>query len=413
MARTKIITGLDVGTSAIKALVAAKNPDSFDLEILGKAEIPSFGMRKGIVDSIDEISKNIARVLTQVQADVGQKLDDVYTNIGGNRMCSVISRGSVIVSRADQRISEEDINRVMQTTQAFSLPSNKEILDIFPREFIVDGEGQIKNPLNMQGLRLEAEALALCVFSPHLKNLTAAVLNAGFQISNIVPSILASSRAVLTPQQKELGVCLLDIGAGTCGMAVYEEGDLAHLAVFPIGSANITNDLAIGLRTDIEIAERIKREFGACLLRGSKKEKIELLSGSGNSEFLTFSHKMLGNIIEPRVSEIFDLVQQELKKVHLRTMLPAGIVLTGGGAKLPKIAELAKKELKLPARVAFPRGQGWQGLEEDPAWSTCWGLVLEGADIEKDENWMKKSLPQVLGPGLRIKFKKIFKTFLP
>lgn len=408
MPQNHIITGLDIGTSSIKALAVVKNPESQALEVLGKAEFPSFGVRRGIVVKPDEVSKRILEVFSRLQEEIGQKIDDVYINIGGSHLLTMPSHGTVIVSRADQKISEEDVNRVIQASQAFPLSSNQEILDIFPREFIVDGHGQIKEPADMRGLRLEAEVLALCVFSPFLKNLTSAVLDAGFPISDIVPSSLASSRAVLTPQQKELGVCLLDIGAGTTDLAVYEEGELIHAAVFPLGSERITNDIAIGLKTNIEIAEQIKREFGTCLLKkGGKKEKIELPPEAENGEFLSFSHKMLVKIIEARVSEIFDLVREDLKKISLRGLLPAGVVLTGGGARLPKIIDLAKKELKLPCRIGIPLGL--MGLDEDPAWSTAVGLVLGGIDFEEQE--------QVKGPilsrGVITKIKKVFKIFIP
>ncbi|PIS17510.1 MAG: cell division protein FtsA [Candidatus Nealsonbacteria bacterium CG09_land_8_20_14_0_10_42_14] len=408
MAKNNIITGLDIGTSSVKALSAVPKPDSQDLEVLGCVQVPSFGVRRGVVVKVDEVVKNIVQALSQLQEEVGQKIEDVYTNIGGSHIFSTPSRGTVIVSRADQRISEEDVHRVIQAAQAFSLPSNQEILDIFPQEYIIDSQGQIKEPLDMQGLRLEVKVLALCAFSPYLKNLTSVVLNAGFQISDIIPSSLASSYAVLTPQQKELGVCLVDIGAGTTDLAIYEEGDLVHLAVFPIGSEHITHDLAVGLKTDIEIAEQIKKEFGSCILKGgNKKERVEAPGGQNDGEPLTFYHRLLVNIIEPRVSEIFGLVQKELKNVLLQKTLPAGIVLTGGGAKLPKIVELAKKELKLPVRIGLTRGMA--GLAEDPIWSTVSGLVLSGRDLAGGEG----RRGPITSRGPVGKFKKIFKIFLP
>lgn len=407
MAKAKIITGLDIGTHTIKALAVVKKPESVDLEVLGYSEAPSFGTRRGIVIKIDEVAKYVRDVLHQLQKDTGKTIEDLYINIGGSHLFCTPSHGTVIVSRADQKISEEDVSRVMQAAQAFSLPSNKEILEVFPKGFIVDGQGDIKEPRDMQGVRLEVDVLALCAFSPYLKNLTTAILNAGFQISDIVPSPLASARAVLSPQQKELGVCLLDIGAGTTDLAVYEEGDLVHTAVFPIGSERITHDLAIGLKTDVEIAEQIKREFGSCLLKGgSKKEKIEVPQETDQAEFLTFSHKMLVKIIEARVSEIFNLTTKELKKLSLGGLLPAGIVLTGGGAKLPKIIDFAKKELKMPARIGL--AQGFEGLEKDPCLSTVAGLVAGAYETERDR-WT----PPVLSKGSLTRFKKIFKIFLP
>lgn len=407
MAKNPIITGVDIGTSEIKALAGIKNPETKTLEILGQVRYPSFGVRRGVVADPDEVSARVSEVLSRLQQELGQKIEDVYINIGGSHIFAASSSGSIVVSRADQRISEEDKNRVIQTAQTFSLPSNKEILNIFPIEFIVDDQGKIKDPLNMQGLRLEVKILALCAFSPFLKNLTTAVLEAGFQISDITPSILASARAVLTPRQKELGVCLLDIGAGTTDMAVYEEGDLIHLAVFPLGSELITHDVAVGLKTDVELAERIKREFGSCILKGgNKKEKVAQVKNQGNSEPLIFTRKMLVKVIEARVSEIFGLVMHELKKNPPKGTLPAGVVLTGGGAMLPKIVELAKKEMKLPVKIGFP--EGIAGLDEDPTLSAAAGLILEGMDLKKDDG----TLP-IFSSGLGGKIKKAFKIFIP
>src|SRR3989344_3679951 len=230
MSKNRVIVGLDIGTSEIKALAAVKNSDTKNLEALGQFRYPSFGVRRGIVVKPEEVSQRISEVLSQLQKELGQKVEDVFTNVGGSHIFTMPSHASIVVSRADQRISEEDKNRVIQTARTFSLPLNKEIISIFPREFIVDSQGQVKDPLNMHGLKLEVKIIALCAFSPFIQNITTAVLEGGFQISDIIPSVLASSRAVLTPQQKELGVCLLDIGAGTTDMAIYEEGDLVHAA---------------------------------------------------------------------------------------------------------------------------------------------------------------------------------------
>jgi len=407
MAKNRIITGLDIGTSEIKALAAVKNLETNTLEVLGRARCSSFGVRRGIVAKPEEVSKKISEVLLQLQQEIGQKIEDVFTNVGGRHIFTMSSHGSIVVSRADQRISEEDKSRVMQTAQTFPLPSNNEILDIFPREFIVDNQGQIKEPLDMRGLRLEVKIIALCAFSPFMKNITVAVLEGGFQTSDVTPSILASSRAVLTPQQKESGVCILDIGAGTTDMAIYEEGDLAHLAVFPLGSELITNDIAVGLKTDQETAERIKREFGSCISNGgSKKEKINQVNQKDSGEPLVFTRKMLAKIIGARVSEIFELANQEIKKIFPKSVLPSGVVLTGGGAMLPKIIELAKKEIKLPVRIGLP--EGVIGLDGDPTLSTVVGLVLEGTDLENSGGMMP-----IFHNGVGAKIKKVLNFFNP
>ena len=411
MARAHLITGLDIGTSTIKTLVAQKSLNS-ELEVISQIQEPAAGTRKGVVIDTEEVSNILQNILERVKAETGARINSVYLNVGGSHLFSTSSHGLVSVSRADQKISEEDVNRVLQAAQTFSLPSNKEIFDVFPREFIVDGEKGIKEVLGMQGVRLEAEVLVLGGFSPYLKNLTQAVLNSDLQILDMIPSPISSARACLSPRQKELGVAILDVGAGTSGLAVFEEGDLIHLAIFPIGSANITNDIAIGLKTDIDVAERIKIEYGSCLLGGKKasgpsghtarREKIE----TGELEPLVFSQKQLVNIIEARVSEIFDQVNKELKKISREKLLPAGVVLTGGGSKLPKIVELAKKELKLPCRLGKP--QGFLDFEKDPSLATVCGLVLGGADLETE-----KSSSILRRTNLLSKLKRIFKIFIP
>ncbi|MFC1663659.1 cell division protein FtsA [Patescibacteria group bacterium] len=401
MRKANIIAGLDVGSSEIKILVAQKKPQKPELEVLAQASEVSSGVRRGVVANPEEVSKKIYSVLSQVQNKISQKIDSVVVNIGGSHIFSNSSHGVVAVSRADQKISQEDIERVMQAAQAFSLPSNKEIISVFPKEFIVDGQGQIKDPLGMAGVRLEVEILAICAFSPYLKSLSEAVLDAGLQIDDIILTPLASAKSVLTPKQKELGVGILDIGAGTTSLAVFEEGDLIHTAIFPIGSDHITNDIAIGLKSDLDIAERIKLEFGSCLpTKAAKQIKIER-----TEEPLIFPQKMLVKIIEARASEIFDQVQKELKKISRDKLLPAGIILTGGGAKLPKMVDLSKRELKLPCHIGTP--QGFIGIEEDPCLSTVCGLILEKVDFEEEgesSNFSKDTIQRL---------KKMFKIFIP
>jgi len=411
MPKNQIVCGLDIGTSSIKALAGRENLETGEIEVVGVSQFPSFGVRRGVVVNTEEVAKRIQNVISNLEGEIGEEINEVYVNISGSHLFSTFSQGSIVVSRADQRISEEDKTRVLQAAQAFSLPSNKEILKIFPQEFIVDGEGQIKDPVGMEGLKLEARILAICAFSPFLKNLTQAVLEAGLQISDIIPSGLASAQAVLDPQQKELGVCLLDIGGGTTDMVVYEENELVYAKVFPIGSNLITNDIAVGLKTDVEIAEKIKKEFGTCLFKGAnKKEKITLPEKFGG-EVLMFQMRGLTKIIEARVSEIFGEVAKELKKLSLKTTLPGGVVLTGGGVKLPKIGEVAKKELRLPVRIGKPKKlEGVLGVENDASWSTCFGLLLKGFEEEKGETERSFS---GMNKNILKKLKKILKFFIP
>ncbi len=404
MSKIKTITGLDIGSGTIKILVAAPKNEESKFEVVALAQESSLGVRKGVVIDPEKVSRIIQILLNKIRAESGQRINSVFVNIGGSHIFLTSSRGMVAVSRADGKISEGDVDRVLQSAGTISLPSNKEILEIFPREYIVDGEGGEKEAVGMQGGRLEVEVSVLAGFSPYKKNLTQAILDSDLQILDIIPSPLAGSFSVLSQRQKELGVALLDIGAGTSQLAVFEEGDLIHLAVFPVGSANITNDIAIGLKTDIDTAELIKIEKGCCVFKGSdKKEKIDM-----GEEILVFSQKTLTRIIEARVSEIFREVQKELKKISKQGLLPAGIVLTGGGTKLPKMIELAKKELKLPCRIGKPLN--FLGLEDDPGWATACGLILKGAGEEERGVWPGERWS---GGNFGEKIKKIFRIFLP
>ena len=407
MARSNIVTGLDIGTYSIKALVAQKKGK--DWEVLSYAEIPSFGLRKGAVVSVEETSKNVQMIMAGLEKDCNRRINSVFVNIGGSHLYVTPSDGIISVSRADQRISKEDVERVLQATRAVNIPSNEEVLDVFPREYIIDDQKGIKQPEDLTGIRLEAKVLLLCVFSPYFIKLTQAVLAAKLQINDVIPSPLAAASSVLTPQQKELGVALIDIGAATTSLAVFEEGELLHLAVFPIGSANITNDIAIGLKTEVAIAEAIKKQHGTCMFAKTEKDKkdqsrkkIEVFDKSSS---LNFTKKNLVDIIEPRVSEILDLIQKELKKINRQELLPGGIVLTGGGAKIPRIKELTKETLKLACEMGKPRGI--MGLQDDPALATVVGLALEGVDSGGEEG--------ILGVAGNVGsvFKKIFRAFKP
>lgn len=405
MARPKIITGLDIGSSTIKALAASFLHKEKALEFLALAEEPSAGIRKGVVINPLQVSEILQRLLKKIEHKTENKIREVYVNVEGSHIFSTKSRGLVSVSRADQRISKEDIERVLQAAHTISLPSNREILEVFPQEFIVDGEPGIKEPEGLKGVRLEAEILILAGFTPYIKNLTDAVVNCDLQINDLIFSPLASARAVLSSREKELGVGLLDIGAGNTGFAVFQEGELVHTTIFPFGSGNITSDLAIYLKSDIETAERVKLEFGTLLPQGQdRRDKIELEEG----ETLIFSRKQISKVIEDRVSEIFSEAQKELKKIGREQKLPSGIVLTGGGAKLPKIKDFAKKEFRLPCRLGRPTELS---LSDDMRWSTACGLVLSGADAAVGEGFEQSVA--VSSKGFVEKMKKILKIFVP
>jgi len=395
MNKGQTICGLDIGTHSIKVLLALKKPQEKDLEIIGQSEVESSGMRKGVVINIDEVSQKIREAINLCQEGLDKKINSVIINVGGSHLSFIPSRGLVSVSRADQKISETDIDRALQASRVISLSVNQEIIDTIPQEFIIDGQPGIKEVEGLRGIRLEAKTLCLAAFSPYLRNLSEAVLGADLETEQVLPSVLACSNSVLNAKEKELGVALIDIGAGTTGLAVFEEGSLLHAAVFPLGSSNITNDIAIVLKTEIELAEEIKKEFADL---GSSRHERKSRQAPG------FSQKILARVIEARTKEIFGEIGKELKKIN-KTKLPSGIVLTGGGAKLSKITDFAKKELKLHCRLGKPKG--FSPEIKDPSWSNVCGLVLEGARGLDDEGM------SFSGKGVFKKIKGIFKIFIP
>lgn len=377
-----MITGIDIGTGSIKAVSAIYNGDTSEFEVMAKVGLPVSGVRRGVVTNSEEVSAVIAEAIKNIEIQTNQKVEGAYLNLNGSHISSLISKGQVAVSRADQKISSEDIDRVIQAAKIFPVTRNKEIVEVFPKEYVIDGVGGIKDPLDMQGLRFEADVLIIEAFSQYIRNTSQAVLDANLKQNDLVIGILAASEAVLDPREKERGVAILDIGAGTSSLAVFEEGLLLHIAVFPLGANNITNDIAIGLKCDVDTAEKIKLEFGSAVGNKSdaKKERIDSLE-SGKE--VVFTRAILRKIIDARVTEIFDLTKEELKKISKDELLPDGIVLTGGGALLPGIADLARKEFKLSCRVASPKK--FNLPIDDPRFSTVCGLIVRGHQSEGEE----------------------------
>lgn len=394
MPKKSLICGLDIGTWQIKILLVLKKGK--ELEILFQESEKSEGVRKGVVVNPESLANHLREIFSKIKKETGFFPDSIFTNINGSHFFSILSHGSVIVSRADQKISEEDVQRLIQTAQTIPLPPNKEIFDTLPLTFSIDGEKGIKDPVGLGGVKLEGDVLVLGGFSLYIKNLEKAILDAGLEILDIIPSPLAAAKACLNQKQKELGVALVDIGAATTGICIFKEENLIHCSILPIGSLDITNEIAMNLKIDVEIAERIKIEFGTCLFKGKdKREKVEI----GEEEPLVFSLRSLSKTIDKKTFEIFGEIEKELKKISKEKFLPAGIVLTGGGAKIPKIQDLAKKKFKLPVKIGKPRGL--INLD-DPSFSVSAGLVLEGLESEK--------FPR---PSAFSRIKKFFKTFLP
>jgi cell division protein FtsA len=389
-----LISAIDVGSSKIKVLIAKKKQKG-PLEFFYKRKINSEGVKKGTVFEPRKLAKVLLALSKKVSQETKKQFPPVFANLGGNFVKAVSSRGLVSVSRADQKISPEDVERVLKAAQAINLGFNKEILEVLPQEYIVDGEKDIQDPVGMRGLRLEVDTLILTGTETYFENLKKSFLLSEIEVLDFISSPVSLPKSVLKEREMQIGVCLLNIGAETTEVYIFENGKLIHFTVLPIGGLLITNKIAIFLKTDFETAERVKLEYGSCLAKG-KREKIEI-----GEEGLSFTLTSLSKEIKEGYSKIFDEVKKELKKISKDKKLPAGIVLTGGGAKVKKLSEFAKQKFKLTARIGKPKGI--LGLDDDPSFSLSAGLILAGIEREQETE----------GPSFLSKIAKFFKNFLP
>jgi len=417
MSKNNIIVGLDIGTSRVRAVIASiKGKEEKRPKIIGIGESSSSGMRKGVVVDIEEMTKTLKRAIDQAERASGISIEKAYVSVGGSHIKARESRGIVAVSRADNEVSENDVLRAINSASAVSIDSNREVIHVIPREFKIDSQEGIQDPRGMTGVRLEVDTLIIEALSPYIKNLRKCLTGAGVEIEGLVLNILAASEAVLSRKQKELGVLLLDFGGGTVGMTVYEERKLIHVHVLPVGSAHITNDLAIGLRTSVEAAEKVKLGYGSCLTEEiDKKDTIDLSKIDEKEEGIV-NRKEIAKIIEARIDEIFNLVNKELKKIDRERLLPAGVVLVGGGAKIPGVIDLAKERLKLPVQLGYPQGiDGLVDKVDDPAFATAIGLIFWALELRGAREGNKMFLPGRMPASVNTvnKIKRWFRNFLP
>lgn len=415
MPREHIYVGLDVGTSQIRVIVGKQESELGSPSIIGVGEAPSAGIRRGVIVDIDEAVSSISEALEKAERMTGLSIDHAVVSVGGAQITSQESHGVVAISRADGEITESDVVRVVDASQAISIPPNREILHVIPKTFTVDGQSGIKDPVGMSGIRLEVDCQIIQASVPFIKNLTKCILQAGLEIDDLVLAPLAAAQAVLTKKQKELGVVVIDLGGGTTGLVVFEEGDLVTSNILPIGSMHVTNDLAIGLRTSVDTAEKVKLQFAQAQAREVKKDTEIDLSKIDRQEEGKVSTKHVAEIVEARLEEIFDLINKELKYIGKDGQLPAGAILTGGGAKLPGIMELAKKQLRLPVIIGLP-GSVTTVLDrvDDPSFATAVGLVLWAHEylLGSSRN-VNKFAKSVLENDTVNKMRKWFKSFLP
>ncbi len=383
MARSKIVASLDIGSSKIRTVVGIQESESAVPNIIGVGIAPSTGLRKGAVIDVEETINSISSSLEDAERMAGEPINHVFLGVGGNHIESINSRGVIAVPQADAEISEDDVDRVIEAAQAVTIPSNRRILRIIPKTFTVDEQKGIKYPVGMTGIRLEVETHIVTGFEPTIKNLEKCVLQSGVDIDDIIPTSLAPAEAVLSKRQKELGVVVVDIGCGGTSVSVFEDGSTLHTAVIPVGGENVTNDIAIGMRTSIDTAEKVKIEYGSTIPEDvNDRETIDLSLISKIDTHLV-SKKQVCEIIQARYHEIFLLVKDELAKIHRDGMLPAGVILTGAGSKLPGVIDLAREVLNLPAQIGFP--QNYDGVVDkidDPAYATAIGLLIWGSRFE-------------------------------
>ena len=373
-----LIVGLDIGTSKIVAIVAEIMPEG-RLEIIGMGQAPSRGLKKGVVVNIESTVNAIQRALEEAELMADCKIREVYTGIAGSHIRSINSHGMVAIK--DKEVGQSDVDRVIETARAVIIPTDQQVLHILTQEFIIDGQEDVREPLGMSGVKLEVKVHIVTGAISAAQNIIKCVRRCGLEVRDLVLQPLASSMAVLSEDEKDLGVCLVDIGGGTTDIAVFTGGAIRHTSVIPIAGDQITNDVAMALRTPTADAEDLKVKYG-CALRqlADAKEMIEVL-GVGDRPARQLSRQTLAEVIEPRVEELYSLVQAELRRSGFEELLSSGIVITGGSSAMEGMAELGEEVFHMPVRLGMPQYVG--GLAEvvrNPRFATGVGLLLAGMD---------------------------------
>ncbi len=403
-----LIVGLDIGTSKIVAVVAELTPEG-RLDILGLgSHQESRGLKKGVVVNIEATVNAISRVVQEVELMADCKVKEVYTGIAGSHIRSFNSNGMVAIK--DKEVSPLDVERVIETARAMPIPSDQQILHILTQEFIVDGQDGVREPIGMSGVRLEVKAHIVTGAVSAAQNIVKCVRRCGLEVVDLVLQPLASSIAVLTEDEKELGVCLVDIGGGTTDIAVFTQGAIRHTAVIPVAGDQITNDIAHALRTPTPEAEEIKVRYGVALQQLADPDELFEVPGIGERGPRRLSRMALADVIEPRVTELYELIQSELRRSGYQELLSSGIVLTGGSSVMRGMVELGEEIFHMPVRLGVPKYAG--GLAEvvqQPRYATAMGLLLEGRAQKRRglQAHRTRTFKQVLG-SMRSWFEKNF-----
>lgn len=405
---SKYAVGIDIGTTTIRCVVAQIDPIAGSPTILGIGSAPNSGMRKGTVVTLAGPAKAIDEALGEAERMSGYQVDTATININGSHILSSRADGMIAVGSANHEITADDILRIEEVATLGKIPANREILSVIPYSYRLDGQDNIKDPIGMTGTRLEIDAHVVSVLLPHLTNLQKATELAKVSPNAIVVSGVAAAKAVLTEQQIENGVALIDIGGSTTNIAIYEEGDLQYVGIISVGGINITNDLAIGLKTDPEIAEKIKLEYASAIRRSESTEVVFKNSG----EVYKFDTDDIDEIVEARLEELFEAINKELKKAGKEKRLPSGAVIVGGTAQLKGLTEYAKEALGLAVKIGKPSGFGGvvDGIDR-PQFATAVGLMLLDSDNTSEHTQKDKSLKKRQNTNVFDKLGGFFKKF--
>lgn len=384
-----IVVGLDLGTTKVCTIIGEQD-DEGQVHIIGVGTTPSTGLKKGSVVNIEQTIASIKKSVQDAERMAGVEVSSAFAGVAGGHIKGLNSRGVIAVSRKDKEITEDDRERVIEAAQAIAIPLDREIIHVIPQEYIVDDQDGIKNPVGMSGVRLEAEVHVVTGAVTSVQNIVRSVERAGLQVADIILQPLASSEAILSADEKELGVVLIDIGGGTTDIAVFINGSLWHTGIITLGGTLVTSDVAVGLRTPNTEAESIKIQYGCAYTAMVKEEEEITVPGVGGRPDRRMPRRVLSEIIEARMEEIFELVGAELKKHGFEDRIPAGAVITGGAALMEGTAELAEKILQLPVRIGSPkRVGGLTDVVSNPSYSTAVGLVLMGMQSQNRQGGKK------------------------
>ncbi len=396
-----LIVGLDIGTSKVVALVGEVKPDG-SLEVIGFGSQPSRGLKKGVVVNIDSTVQSIQRAIEEAELMTGVEINSVYTGIAGSHVRSLNSHG--IVAIRDKEVTQADVSRVMEAARAVALPADQRVLHVIPQEFIIDSQDGIREPLGMSGVRLEARVHVVTCADSAAQNIIKCVERCGLVVEEIILEQWASAYAVLTEDEKELGVCLIDIGGGTTDIAVFTGGALRHTAVIPVAGDQVTNDIAVSMRTPTQYAEDIKIRHACALGQLAKTdETIEVPSVAGRPS-RRLARQTLAEIVEPRYEELFRFVREELRRSGYAEAIAAGLVITGGSAKMEGAVELAEEVFHVPVRLGLPSGVSGLGeVVRNPVYATGVGLLLYARQNMAPEGVLRPFVGEVSGMVQRVK----------